>query len=192
MTKEITLRIEESWYDQFVGFISLNKKLEIVEEKVCKKHPCRKGRPKRSGAPIVKAFRYDGREKSSRLVLLCQGLKALGWIDSHTDMQLFIDLFSGGEIRNRIVWKGPANILAELFRRLVKERQLVSLPPKHSLWVMVNGHFWDKEFRQEFGIDRLRMTHCPHKHDQTIAYMVDMLDSRITIEEIRKMIESQR
>ena len=129
---------------------------------------------------------------AARLMMLCKALKALGWIDGETDCQAFIDLFSGGEFRRHIVWTGQANVLAELFRRLVKERGLVALPEKHSLWVTVNGHFWDKEKNQEFGADRLRNTHLPYSQGQTIAYLVDMLDPKYTLDDIRMMIESQR
>jgi hypothetical protein len=191
MTTEVTIRIENTIYDQFMGFVRLNKQVEIVGEKACRKRH-KTGRPKHSNMPIVKAFRYESREQGSRLVMLCQGLKALRWIDSNTDMQLFIDLFSGGEVRRRVIWTGETNALAELFRRLVKERRLISLPPKHSLWTMVNGHFWDKEKKLEFGADHLRMTHCPQSLSQTIDYMVDILDPKCSLEEICKLLESQR
>jgi hypothetical protein len=82
--------------------------------------------------------------------------------------------------------------LTELFRRLVKERGLVALPEKHSLWVMVNGHFWEKEQKQEFGTDRLRNTHIPYRQSQTIAYLVDMLDPKYALEDLKMMMESQR
>lgn len=176
-----------------MGFIRLNKQVEVVsEENLNKKRQHKKGRPKRSDLPLVKAFKYDTIDGNARLMMLCRGLMALGWIDQDTDIQLFIDLFSGGEIRRRVTWTGETNTLAELFRRLVKERGLVSLPAKQSLWVMVNGHFWEKENRREFGTGRLRMTHCPLNHSQTIDYLVKILDPKCSLEEICKLIESQR
>ena len=117
-------------------------------------------------------------------MMFCRGLMALGWIDQNTNIQTFIDLFSGGT--------GDTNILAELFRRLVNERGLVKLPAKMGLWVMVNGHFWEKERLNEFGIARLRKTHCPLKHDQTIAYLVKILDPDCSVDDICKLMESQR
>lgn len=149
------------------------------------------GRPKRAGTLITKAFVYDG--ESVRLGMLCHALKALGWIAAETDTQLFIDLFNGGEsARQRVIWTGDLSTIAELFRRLVNERGLVRLPEKLSLWVMVNGHFWDKERRREFGTDRLRNTHTPKSDDQTIAYLVNILDTEYTLDDVRKMLESQR
>lgn len=149
------------------------------------------GRPKRAGTPISKAFRYDG--EAVRLSLLCQALKALGWIAQETDTQLFVDLFSGGEaVRQRVIWTGGVNTLAELFRRLVNERRLVTLPTGLSLWVMVNARFWEKERRQEFGTDRLRNTHAPKGGEMTIAYLVNILDVQFTMDEVRQMLENQR
>lgn len=200
MEREVTLRVEESIYEQFMGSISLFRQVRVVSTSTASTGSAtssmaakgRGGRPKRAGRPVVKAFIYQGQNKAARLMQLCKALKALGWIAADTDMQQFIDMFSGGDFRQHIVWTGQANALAELFRRLVKERGLVVLPEKHSLWVTVNGHFWDKEKNQEFGTDRLRNTHIPYNQGQTIAYLVDMLDPKYTLDDIRMMIESQR
>lgn len=155
--------------------------------------PSRGGRPKRAGSVISKAFIYEGaKEHSGRLMMLCEGMKALGWIHSDTDVQMFIDMFSGGEIRQRIIWTGDANTLAALFKRLVNERGLVSLPDKLSLWVMVSGHFWNQVRGQVFEPDRLRNTHTPKENDQTIAYLVNILDPDVSMDKVRKMMESQR
>ena len=105
---------------------------------------------------------------------------------------MFVDLFSGGETRQRLIWTGDANTLAALFKRLVNERGLVTLPDKHSLWVMVSGHFWDKKRGQEFESDRLRNTHAPKENDQTIAYLISILDPEVSMDEVREMIQNQR
>ncbi len=185
-TTEITIRVDSSIYEQFVGSLRLYKQVEIVGERIRRKSTCRGGRPKLMGTPITKSFVYLG--DKSRLVMLCQGLKALGWIDDSTDLQTFVDMFAGGEVRQRIIWRGSAYTLAELFRRLVNERHLVSLPDKHTLWVMVNAHFWDKQRRREFGCDRLRKSHASRNQDQTISCMVSMLDPDCSLDEIRRMI----
>ena len=183
MQKEVTLRVDDAIYAQFMGTISLFRQVEVVGE--CEvRRKGRGGRPRRADKPVVKAFSYHAKNMAARLMMLCKALKAL--------IQTFIDLFSGGEIRQRIIWTGDTNILAELFRRLVNERGLVKLPAKMGLWVMVNGHFWEKERLNEFGIARLRKTHCPLKHDQTIAYLVKILDPDCSVDDICKLMESQR
>ena len=180
MEKEVTLRVEASIYEQFMGAISLYKQVKVVS--VGSRTKCvRRGRPKKSGQPVVRAFIYGGVEASARLLMLCKGLMALGWIDQDTNIQTFIDLFSGGEVRQRIIWKGDVNTLAELFRRLVNERHIVTLPEKHSLWVMVNGHFWCQERGSEYGINRLRYTRCPVKNSEAIALMVNLLDPKVSV-----------
>ena len=186
-TSEITIRVDSSIYEQFMGSLRLYKQVEIVGERIRRKSMRRGGRPKLKGTPITKSFLYHG--DKVRLVMLCQGLKALGWIDSDTDVQTFVDMFSGVELRRRIVWRGSANTLAELFRRLVNERRLVSLPDKHTLWVMVNAHFWDKERRQEFGCDRLRKSNPSKCQDQTIGCMASLLDPDCSLDEIKRMME---
>ena len=165
---------------------------EIVEEEK-KPKATGGGRPKKSGTRISKAFIYNNKADGSvRLRMLCQGLLALGWLAAETDVQVFVDLFSGGETRQRLIWKGDANTLAELFKRLVNERGLVTLPDKHSLWVMVSGHFWDKKRGLEFESDKLRNTHAPKENDQTIAYLVSILDPEVSMDEVREMIQNQR
>ena len=166
---------------------------EIIEEEEKKPKATGGGRPKKSGTRISKAFIYNNKvDGSVRLRMLCQGLLALGWLAAETDVQVFVDLFSGGETRQRLIWKGDANTLAALFKRLVNERGLVTLPDKHSLWVMVSGHFWDKKRGQEFESDKLRNTHAPKENDQTIAYLVSILDPEVSMDEVREMIQNQR
>lgn len=148
------------------------------------------GRPKKAGTHITQAFGYEG--ERVRVGMLYQGLCALGWIDAKTDMLLFIELFSGGEVRQRIIWKGEANTLAELFRRLVNERRIVTLPDKHTLWVMVSGHFWNQQRGQEFEADLLRKAHAPKENDQTLAYLVNILDPDVSLNEVRRMMQERR
>lgn len=144
------------------------------------------GRPKRTGTKIRAAFSYEG--ELVRVGMFYQGLLALGWIDENTDQQLFLELFSGEEVRQRVIWKGDANTLAELFRRLVNERGLVTLPEKHTLWVMVSGHFWDKKRGQEFETDKLRKAHAPKESEQTLADLVNILDTELSLKEVREMM----
>lgn len=166
---------------------------EVVEEEVKKPKATGGGRPKKSGTKISKAFIYNNNvDGSVRLRMFCLGLMALGWLAAETDVQVFVDLFSGGETRQRLIWTGDANTLAALFKRLVNERGLVTLPDKHSLWVMVSGHFWDKKRGQEFESDRLRNTHAPKENDQTIAYLISILDPEVSMDEVREMIQNQR
>ena len=86
----------------------------------------------------------------------------------------------------------PPHAKTNEFKRLVNERGLVTLPDKHSLWMMVSGHFWDKKRGQEFESDKLRNTHAPKENDQTIAYLVDMLDPDVSMDEVRERIQNQR
>ena len=57
---------------------------------------------------------------------------------------------------------------------------------------MVSGHFWDKGRGQAFEPDQLRNTHTPKENDQTIAYLVDMLDPDVSMDEVREKIQNQR
>ena len=148
------------------------------------------GRPKKSGSKIRAAFCYEG--DIVRVGMLYQGLLAFGWIAKNTDQHLFLDLFSGGEVSQRIIWKGDANTLAELFRRLVNERKLVALPEKHTLWVMVSGHFWNQKYGEEYEPDQLRNTHAPKENDKSITLLVNILDPELSMDEVREMMQSQR
>jgi hypothetical protein len=145
-----------------------------------------------SGLPVNKAFGYDNMESSVRLMMLCKGLMALGWIDQNTDMQTFIDLFSGEEVYKRIIWKRSAGTLAELFRRLVNERRLVSLPAEHTIWVMVNGHFWENKRGQEFGCDKLRKSVITRSQDQAIGFLVCILDPEYDLDELKDLLQLRR
>ena len=68
----------------------------------------RRGRPKLSRRPVIKGFEYDNYHEPVRIMMLCQGLKALRWVNDDMDMQAFIKLFSGDDVYQRIVEKsGP-------------------------------------------------------------------------------------
>lgn len=189
--KELTLRVDDAIYEQFINCLGLFRCIEVVSEKVVMRRKGGGGRPRQSDHPTA-AFIYDQPDARWRLTMLCNGLKALGWIDAKTDRQLFVDSFSGGDVTRKIVWTGDINTLAELFRRLVKERQLVTLPAKRSLWKMVNGHFFYKKVSDEIGTDRLRCTHKPYKQGQTIAYLVNFLDPRFSYDDLEKIVKSMR
>lgn len=152
----------------------------------------RRGRPRMSGLPVKQAFEYDSVESNVRLMMLCKGLMALGWIDQKTDIQAFINLFSGDMVYRRIIWKRSAGTLAELFRRLVNECKLVSLPASQSIWVMVNAHFWDNRRGQEFGCDKLRKSVITHSQDQTISFLTCLLDPDYELEELQKLLKLRR
>lgn len=145
------------------------------------------GRPKMAGTKIRAAFNYEG--ELVRVGMFFQGLLALEWIDEKTDQQLFLELFSGGEVSQRIIWTGDANTLAELFRRLVNERGLVTLPEKHTLWVMVSGHFWNQKRGVEFEADKLRKAHAPKEAEKTLADLVNILDTELSLKEVREMMK---
>lgn len=192
MKKEVILRVEDSSYNQFMGIIHQYEQVEVVSEKEYRSKAERRGRPKLSDLPVKKTFVYDQEESSVRLMMLCKGLKALGWLDQDTDLQTFIDLFSGKEINKRIIWKSSAGTLAELFRRLVNEHRLVTLPAQQSLWVTVNAHFWEKKSGQRFGCDKLRKSNITHCQDQTIGFLVCILDPDYEIEELRNLLKLRR
>ena len=151
------------------------------------KRRVRRGRPELSRRPVIKGFEYDNYHEPVRIMMLCQGLKALRWVDGDMDMQAFIKLFSGDDVYQRIVWRGDINTLAELFRRLVNKRGLLKLPANHTLWTMVNGHFWNQESGCEFGNDRLRKAHCPVKNEEVICMLVNMLDPKYEVDSLYEM-----
>lgn len=138
----------------------------------------KRGRPKKTAEKIGKTFTYKARrgETNFRLQKLYEALKQMGWIAADTQLLDFVDLFSGEENYNRIVWLDDINVLAELFRQLVNRKKYVSLPEGYSIWVMVNAHFWNKEGNKEFGNDRLRCTTAPVDKMETIKWLVRLLD----------------
>ena len=152
----------------------------------------RRGRPRVSGLPVTQAFEYNNMESSVRLMMLCKGLMALGWIDQKTDIQTFIDLFSGEMVYRRSIWKRSAGTVAELFRRLINDCKLVSLPARQSIWVMVNAHFWDNRRGQEFGCSKLRKSHTYQSQNQTISFLTCLLDPDYELDELQKLLKQRR
>ena len=84
------------------------------------------------------------------------------------------------------------NTLAELFRELVNRKGFVKLPDGESIWVMVNGRFWEKEGNKEFGNDRLRSTSVPTANKETITWLVMMMNPDLPLESLKELLQSQR
>lgn len=151
----------------------------------------KRGRPSRVGEKVTKAFKYNVRDRrlsNQRLVMLYNALLAFGWIREDTSMQVFINLFSGGDCPHRIVWMDDVNTLADLFRRLVSVEKFVEVQSPYGLWQMVDGHFWDKEGNKAFGNDRLRKTHTPQEKSRHLDYLVSLLNPRMTEEQLKAML----
>ena len=153
------------------------------------------GRPKKAGKKTLKSFVYRAHtddETNLRLQSLYLGLKQLGWIAEDTKQKNFLSIFSGEETTCRVVWTGDVNTLAELFRELVNRKGFVKLPDGESIWVMVNGRFWEKEGNKEFGNDRLRSTSVPTANKETITWLVMMMNPDLPLESLKELLQSQR
>lgn len=151
------------------------------------------GRPKRTGETINKTFIYDADDETNkRLQYFYNALKAFGWIDVGTDLKEILIIFSGKETERRVVWTGGINTLTELFRELVQRKQLVKLPEGESIWMMVNARFWDNKHNVEFGNRKLGGTRTPVESKETIDLLVKIMDSKISIAEVVRMLQSQK
>lgn len=158
------------------------------------KSPVRRGRKSRAGEKVTKAFIYkvrDTRVANQRLTMLYKALLAFQWIREDTPQQTFIDLFSGGDCTHRIVWTDDVNTLADLFRRLVNVEKLVDVQDSFGLWQMVDGHFWEKEGNKAFGSERLRKTHTPQEKSRHIDYLVNILNPKVSEQQLMKMLMSE-
>lgn len=78
--------------------------------------------------------------RNKRLMALFNGLKQLGWIDSKTSQQQFIDIFSGEPLYHRVKWTGSKQHLAFLFKILVREKMYVRTTEAR-IWQTVRSHF---------------------------------------------------
>ena len=168
---------------------------ENNSERVAVKPAIKRGRPKKSGEVVTKAFTYKANslsETNDRLQRFYASLVAMKLIATNTQQRDFIDLFTGKDTAKRVVWTGDVNTLAELFRELVTRKKFVSLPEGLSLWVMVNAHFWNKEGNREFGNDRLRCTRAPIDNRGIINWLVRVLDPRQDLDELLQEMSSQR
>lgn len=155
----------------------------------------RRGRKSHAGEKVTKAFKYnvrDARVANHRLTMLYNALLAFQWIREDTSQQTFIDLFGGGDCTNRIVWMDDVNTLADLFRRLVSVEKLVDLQSPYGLWQMVDGHFWEKEGNKAFGNERLRKTHTPQEKSRHINYLVNILNPRISEQQLKEMLMEEK
>lgn len=153
------------------------------------------GRPKKAGKKTLKSFVYRAHtddETNLRLRSLYLGLKQLGWIAEDTKQKNFLSIFSGEETTCRVVWTGDVNTLAELFRELVNRKGFVKLPDGESIWLMVNGRFWEKEGNKEFGNDRLRSTSVPTANKETITWLVKMMNPDLPLESLKELLQGQR
>ena len=154
-----------------------------------------RGRKSHAGEKVTKAFRYNVRDAhvaNRRLTMLYNALLAFAWIREDTQLQTFIDLFSGGDCTHRIVWMDDVNTLADLFRRLVSVERLVAVQSPYGLWQMVDGHFWEKEGNKPFGNERLRKTHTPQEKSRHINYLVNILNPRVSEQQLMEMLMGEK
>lgn len=153
-----------------------------------------RGRKSHAGERVTKAFRYnvrDTRAANHRLKMLYDALLVFRWIREDTDLQTFVDLFSGGDCTHRIVWMDDVNTLADLFRRLVSVEKLVAVPSPYGLWQMVDGHFWEKAGNKAFGNERLRKTHTPQEKSRHIDYLVNILNPKVSEQQLKDMLKGE-
>jgi hypothetical protein len=154
-----------------------------------------RGRKSHAGEKVTKAFKYNVRDAhvaNRRLTMLYKALLAFGWIREDTQLQTFVDLFSGGDCTHRIVWMDDVNTLADLFRRLVSVERLVAVQSPYGLWQMVDGHFWEKEGNRPFGNERLRKTHTPQEKSRHINYLVNILNPRYSEQQLMEMLMGEK
>ena len=154
-----------------------------------------RGRKSHAGEKVTKAFKYNVRDAhvaNRRLTMLYKALLAFGWIREDTQLQTFVDLFSGGDCTHRIVWMDDVNTLADLFRRLVSVERLVAVQSPYGLWQMVDGHFWEKEGNKPFGNERLRKTHTPQEKSRHINYLVNILNPRVSEQQLMEMLMGEK
>lgn len=154
-----------------------------------------RGRKSHAGEKVTKAFKYNVRDAhvaNRRLTMLYKALLAFGWIREDTQLQTFVDLFSGGDCTHRIVWMDDVNTLADLFRRLVSVERLVAVQSPYGLWQMVDGHFWEKEGNRPFGNERLRKTHTPQEKSRHINYLVNILNPRVSEQQLMEMLMGEK
>ena len=154
-----------------------------------------RGRKSHAGEKVTKAFKYNVRDAhvaNRRLTMLYKALLAFGWIREDTQLQTFVDLFSGGDCTHRIVWMDDVNTLADLFRRLVSVERLVAVQSPYGLWQMVDGRFWEKEGNKPFGNERLRKTHTPQEKSRHINYLVNILNPRVSEQQLMEMLMGEK
>ena len=154
-----------------------------------------RGRKSHAGEKVTKAFKYNVRDAhvaNRRLTMLYNALLAFAWIREDTQLQTFVDLFSGGDCTHRIVWMDDVNTLADLFRRLVSVERLVAVQSPYGLWQMVDGHFWEKEGNKPFGNERLRKTHTPQEKSRHINYLVNILNPRVSEQQLMEMLMGEK
>ena len=78
--------------------------------------------------------------RNQRLTAFFNGLKQLKLIDDRTDLQQFVDLFSGEPLFHRIKWTGGKAQLKYLFIQLIKQKKYVTTPGSR-IWITVRSHF---------------------------------------------------
>lgn len=172
--------------------IQINNGEENPKENQARGEKNKGGRPSKSGQNIDKAFGYDaGKETNMRIQRFYNGLMALKWIKEDTVLKDFLSVFNGRETSVRVVWTGDINTLAELFKELVTRKGLVTLPQGESIWVMVNARFRNKEANVEFGNRKLGATRPPTDTKDSIALLVKVMNPKIPIEDIKRMMQSQ-
>lgn len=135
--------------------------------------------PKTPIKMVSEVFTYRWlKQHPDRILSFYQYLVKLRAIDSGTDHEAFIKLFSGEPTDIIVKWLAPKSALKFLMSTL-KERKLIT--PGGKIWVITESHFKDANDQL---FTNLRNEHNPDYLKNTISIIADTLDPTCTVQHI--------
>lgn len=145
------------------------KHIEIEPEKPTKKPQSEQD----ANAPL--AFTYIKLQSESNNINVLLGvLKKFGAIPKDFPITEFKHLFSGVDVANPIPWIGNKSDLSYLFKLLVNENEVLSVPKYTSIWGIVDHCFVDKTGKH-FGQETLRKQQTPIKTKEDIEHFAYLM-----------------
>lgn len=108
----------------------------------------------------------------NRITTLYQYLLRAKWIDSDTNPDDFLAIFSGNTTNCQIRWTGKKPHLVYLFR-LLTDRQYLSIPKGVGRWMIVGSHFVDTHHRPFAFLNSQRI---PVKAQPAIEQLAELLN----------------
>lgn len=93
---------------------------------------------------VYKYIYYDSKEGPARITQLFQALLKCKWIDTDTNPDIFLRLFSGEPHDFHIKWTGAQSDLYALIKKLCNE-QLITCPHGAGRWTIAKNHFLNKQ-----------------------------------------------
>ena len=172
-------RVSQECMNEFFAF---RKKIELIQEDMKQFVAPPKPRKQKESVQIDQKHITFSKKGilDQHLVLVYRHLVQNGWIDSSTQPDDFVKLFSGKSNYTKIKWTGKVGLgtFIYLFEQM-EEQHYITVPEGHSVKTILKAHVIDKDGKYITGLNKTTKT---PKHFHVINECIERLQLDVDID----------